>query len=358
MKDNTQHKTKTKLLFIKPFIYQRPSISSVVIKYLVLLLIQVIMLLLTKSYSAFFVVLTAVLGAACAASINFLAFHEQPFHIMSIITQGILIGMLLPENYPVVIVFFISFITLLLTRCIVFKGINSWINAPAIAIITAWFIGKNYFPEFTITTDLIPLRNSSVYLIQNGSYPVYSFDSTITSFLNATVFDFFKVSIPEGFISLMWDTHSVIPAFRFNILTILSSIVFLSDNSFSSVIPTLFLIVYGLLVRLFAPMMFGGFFNQGDIILAFFTSGTLFCSTFLIQWFGTCPTTLSGKILMGISTGILAFLIIGVGTSPIGMVYTVLVSNIFSLFIKAFEEKKNLKTTSKVVNKLAAKGEL
>lgn len=67
MKDNTQHKTKIKLLFIKPFIYQRPSISSVVIKYLVLLLIQVIMLLLTKSYSAFFVVLTAVLGAACAA---------------------------------------------------------------------------------------------------------------------------------------------------------------------------------------------------------------------------------------------------------------------------------------------------
>lgn len=348
---------KSRLQFIKPFVYARPSISSVLIRFLLLLSVQIIMLLITKSYAAFAVVVSAVLGSACAASISYLTTHEPPFHAMSIIIQGIFIGLLLPENYPLVIVFFISFIALFISISVAFKSINSWINVCAVAVIIAWFIGKQYFPGFTITSDLIPLRNSSVYLIQNGNFPIYEFDGTITNFLNSTVFGWFKVSIPEGFISLLWDSHSVIPAFRFNLITIISSIFIFSDNAFSGIIPTLFLVVYGLLVRLFAPMMFGGFFNKGDIILAMLTSGTLFSAVFLIQWYGTVPSTISGKILLGIFSGITAFLVTGCGTSPIGMVYTVLITNFISIFIKAIEERKNQITTAKVVVKLAAKGD-
>lgn len=354
-KHNT--KEKSKLLFIKPFIYKRPSISSVIIRMLILLSVQVFMLLFTKSYSAFGVVISAVLGAICAASINYLIYHEQPFHVMSIITQGMIIGLMLPESYPLVIVFFISLTSLVISRCLIFKGINSWINASIIAILIAWLVGNTYFPPFTITADLVPLRNSSLYLIQNGSFPTYSFDSSITSFLNSTIFAWFKITVPEGYISLLWDSHSIIPAFRFNIITIISSIIIFSDNSFSGIIPSLFLIVYGILVRLFAPMMFGGYFNQGDIILAILSSGTLFCATFLIQWYGTIPSTVTGKIILGITSGILAFFIIGCGTSPIGVAYTVLLTNIVSMFIKAFEEKQNLISTVKVINKIAAKGD-
>lgn len=354
-KHNT--KEKSKILFIKPFIYKRPSISSVIIRMLILLSVQVLMLLFTKSYSAFGVVISAVLGAICAASINYLIYHEQPFHVMSIITQGMIIGLMLPESYPLVIVFFISLTSLVISRCLIFKGINSWINASIIAILIAWLVGNTYFPSFTITADLVPLRNSSLYLIQNGSFPTYSFDSSITSFLNSTIFAWFKITVPEGYISLLWDSHSIIPAFRFNIITIISSIIIFSDNSFSGIIPSLFLIVYGILVRLFAPMMFGGYFNQGDIILAILSSGTLFCATFLIQWYGTIPSTVTGKIILGITSGILAFFIIGCGTSPIGVAYTVLLTNIVSMFIKAFEEKQNLISTVKVINKIAAKGD-
>lgn len=351
-----ENKEKSKVLFIKPFMYKRPSISSVIIRMLILLSIQAVMLLITKSYSAFAVLISSMLGAVCAASINYLISHEPPFHIMSIITQGMIIGLLLPENYPLVIVFFITLVTLIITRSLFFKNINAWINCSAIAVIVAWIIGSSYFPSFTITRDLIPLRNSSLYLIQNGSFPVYSFDSEITSFLNSSIFSWFKITIPEGYISLFWDSHSIIPAFRFNIITILSSIIIFSDNAFSGIIPSLFLIVYGLLVRLFAPLMFGGYFNQGDILLALLSSGTLFCATFMIQWYGTIPSTVTGKIILGIISGILAFFIIGCGTSPIGIAYTVLITNLVSMFIKAFEEKQNLISTVKVVNKIAAKG--
>ena len=328
-----------KLQNINPFIYTRPSISAVTVRILILLLIQVVMLLFTKSYDAVIVIGTTTLGGIAAASVNFLIYHEKPFQFLNIIVQGIFIGFLLPQEFPVVVAFFITFFTLIISRCIFFKSVNCWINICCVAVMIAWFIGRQYFPQFIITKDLISLKNSSVYLLQNGSFPIYSLDSTITSFLNEKVFSIFKVTIPEGFVSLLWDTNSSIPAFRFNLLTIISSVIIFADNAFSFIIPTLMLCVYAVLIRLFGPIFFGGSFNQGDIILAFLTSGTLFCSVFLIQWYGTVPIFLSGKIILGILAGIIAFLVTGAGTSPIGMVYTVLITNFVNIFIRTFQEK-------------------
>ena len=138
---------------------------------------------------------------------------------------------------------------------------------------------------------------------------------------------------------MLWDTKSIIPAFRFNLLTIIASIVLFSDNSFSVLIPSIFLIVYALMVRLFFPFMSGGEFNQGDILLAILTSGTLFVSVFMIQWFGTHPMTVIGKIIYAVFAGILAFFIAGCGTSPIGMVYVVIICNILNLLIRQVEEQ-------------------
>ena len=335
-------KLQKKMQNINPLFFIRPSIYAVNIRFLFLLALQYTMLLVTKSYDAAIVIGSSTLGGIAAASINFLIFHEKPFHFLNIILQGMVIGFLLPQEYPVVIVFFITFFTLVISRCVLFKSINCWINVCCVAVLIAWFIGRRFFPQFIITSDLVPLKNSSVYLIQNGSFPIYSFDSTITNFLNTKLFSFFKVTVPEGFVSLFWDTHSSIPAFRFNLLTIISSIIIFSDNAFSGIIPSLMLIVYGILVRLFAPMIFGGDFNQGDILLAFLTGGTLFCSVFLIQWYGTVPIYLSGKILLGVLAGIIAFLIMGVGTSPIGIIYTVLITNFANIFIRAIQEDKKI----------------
>lgn len=333
-------KLQNKTTNINPFIFVRPSISAVTIRFLILLSLQFVMLIITKSYKAAFVIGSSTLGGTAAACISFLIFHEKPFHFADMIIQGIFTGFLLPQEYPVTVVFFITFFTLIISRCIFFRNLNFRINVCCVTVVIAWFIGRKYFPQFTITADLIPLKNSSVYLIQNETFPVYGFDSAITNFLNTKVFSLFKITIPEGFVSMFWDTHSSIPAFRFNLLTILSSVVIFSDNAFSGIIPILMLFVYGILIRLFAPMIFGGSFNQGDILLAFLTGGTLFCSVFLIQWYGTVPVFLSGKIIFGITAGVIAFLVMGAGTSPIGMIYTVLITNFSNIFISAIQENK------------------
>ena len=356
MKDKfKERKLKTSRISVKPYVYSIPSISSVSKKLLVLLSLQVVMLLITGSYSAFAVVMTSLAASVIAAIINYYVRKEAFYNIMNLAIQGIIIGLLLPESFPPVTVFVISFSTIIISRTIVFQGINSWVNPPAISIIIAWYIGNIYFPQFAVSTELLTMKNTSMYLIQNGYFPIYSFDSPVTSFLNKYIFSFMNVSIPEGFVSLLWDSHSIIPAFRFNILTIISSIIIFSDNSFSLIIPSFFILFYSILVRIFVPYLFGGELFQGDIILALLSSGILFCLVFLLQWYGTIPVTVFGKIVLGIFSGIIAFGIIGCGTSPVGMVYTIICSNIICMIIRIFEEKKNDISTGKVIAKMSAK---
>ena len=355
MNELKDKKIKKSRISVRPFVYNIPSISAVSIRFIVLLLIQVIMLAITKSYSALIVVLASVLGAVSASVINQFVNKEPFYNITNIIIPGLFIGMLLPETYPPLIAFIITAITIFISRSIVFKGINCWLNIAPLAIVIAWYIGKQYFPPFQLNTGIINLRNPSVYLIENGTFPTYSFDAVITAWLNKYIFNIFNVSVPEGFVSLFWDTHSIIPAFRFNILTLISSIIIFSDNAFSLIIPSLFLAFYAIFVRLFAPFLFGGNFNQGDIILALLTSGILFCATFLMQWYGTIPVTVGGKVVLGIISGTTAFAIIGAGTSPVGMVFTVLLSNICCMIIRIFEEKNNEIAVSKVIDKLTIK---
>ena len=348
-------KIKNSRISVRPFVYNIPSISAVSIRFIVLLMLQVIMLAFTKSYSALIVITASVIGAICASSINHLINKEPFYNITNMIIIGLFIGMLLPESYPPVIAFIITAMTIFISRSIVFKGINCWLNVASLAIVIAWYIGKKYFPPFLINNGIINLRNPSVYLIENGTFPTYSFDASITAWLNKYIFNFFNVTVPDGYVSLFWDTHSVIPAFRFNVLTIISSIIIFSDNAFSLIIPSFFIAVYSVFVRLFAPFLFGGYFNQGDIILALLSSGTLFCATFLIQWYGTIPVSVGGKVVLGVISGATAFAIIGAGTSPVGMAYTVLISNICCMIIRIFEEKNNEIAVSKVIDKLMAK---
>ena len=350
-----EKKLKNSRISVKPFVYSIPSISSVSIRVLVLLSLQLIMLLLTGSVKALIIDAVCLTGALTAAAINYYVRKDPLYNIMNLAIQGIIIGLLLPESYPPAMAFVISFATILISRVIVYKSINSWINVPAIAVIIAWYIGSIYFPQFALTPELLGLRNSSVYLIQNGYFPTYSFDSPVTAFLNKYIFSLMNVTIPEGFVSLMWDSHSIIPAFRFNLVTIVSSIIIFSDNAFSVIIPSSFLVVYGALVRIFVPYFYGGSLNQGDIILAFLTSGVLFSVVFLLQWYGTTPVSVQGKVILGILTGVLAFAIIGCGTSPVGIAYTIIISNIISMVIRILEEKQNDLITGKVIEKYSAK---
>lgn len=332
---------------VRPFIYKKSSIINTTIHIFILLILQLICLGIYKSFDALFVI------GGCTLASLFVYFYrlalnkEHIYDIFGYLIQGIFIGMFLPESYPPVVAAFITLFVVWGVKSVAINPSNIWVNTVAFSVIIAWFIGKQFFPDFLITAEMLEMKNPSLTLIQNGTFPVMSLDSTITGFLNNTVFGFLKVSVPEGYISFLWDSHSVIPAFRFNLLTIFSSIVLFSDDSIEVLIPSIFLLVYAALVRLFAPMFFGGTFNSGDIILALFSSGTLFVSLFMLQWFNTIPSTGSGKVIYAVLCGVIAFILVGAGTSPIGMIYTILIGNLLSVIIKTIETKKEIFSVKK-----------
>ena len=138
---------------------------------------------------------------------------------------------------------------------------------------------------------------------------------------------------------MFWDTQSMIPAFRFNILTLFSSMLLISVGIINWIVPTSFLAIYGILVRLFSQTLFTGIVGQGDLLLALLTSGTLFTAFFIVDFYGTTPITNLGKLIYGITVGIIAFFITGCGTSPIGSMFTVLFANVVSPIIQLFEDK-------------------
>jgi len=333
---------KRKYSLVRPFIYKKSSITNICLKMLLLLFIQIVCLAVYKNYRSLVIIGACTLASVAVYAIQFFLRKDQIYGIFSALVQGIITGMLLPENYPPVVSGVLSFVIFYSIRYIAPNPSNVWVNIVAFIVVIAWFIGKQFFPDFLITPEMLEMKNPSLSLIQNGSFPVLPADSLITSFLNNYVFKFLKVSVPEGYISFLWDSHSSIPAFRFNILTILSSIVLFADDSVDFTIPSIFVFVYAVLVRLFAPMIFGGSFYSGDIILALFSSGTLFTGLFLLQWFGTTPSTKGGKIFYGIFSGIMAFILVGAGTSPVGMVYTILIGNIMTVVIKVLETRKEI----------------
>jgi electron transport complex protein RnfD len=334
--------TKIRRRFLlRPYSYINFSFYSLTVKMLILLFLQMGMLLLAKSYQAFFVVIAS-MTASVLADFLWVLFTKNtrntnlyPFLIAAV--QGILCGMLIPQDYPVVAVFLVVFFTMLILKDFFGGFAYAWINPCMFTVIILWIVGADLFPGFLLPFDSFASRNPSLLLIENGIVPVYHFDSAITDFFNDTVFSWLKVSVPEGYISMLWDTNSVIPAFRFNFITLISSIILFSDNFVDMIIPGVFLFVYAILIRVISPFFFSGLMFQGDILLAFLTSGTLFTAFFLINWNGTVPCTVIGKTAYAFITAIAMFFIAGCGTSSCGAVFTVLVANVCSILIQQVE---------------------
>ncbi|WP_191014164.1 RnfABCDGE type electron transport complex subunit D [Treponema zioleckii] len=337
-----------KSVSLKPFKYLTPSVRTEAYCILALLLPHVLMLLLTKSFASIAIIISSLLASLFVDITDHAANRKDAFMITVSIIRGLAIGLMIPSAFSPFTVFFITLSVLLLNRYVLGGFANSWVNPVAVTVAICWIIGMQFFPQLSISLSDLQVRNPALTLIQNGSIPVLSVDPKITGFLNEKLFSMFGVAIPDGYISFLWDTHSIIPAFRFNLLTLVSSIYLFAFNLLSPIIPCVFLITYGGLVRLVAPFLYNGPLFNGDVILAFLSSGVLFSTIFLLQWHGTTPLTNRGKFFYGLFAGILAFLIIGVGMSSSGYVFTILIINVISPLIQSIENhylKKDISTS-------------
>lgn len=322
---------------LRPFTYIAPSIRTSALVMIFVLIPQLLMLALTKSFSSLLIIAATVVGSILADFVYSRINRQNAINFVTAIVQGILIGMFIPSTYNILVIFIVTFSTVFFTKYAFGGFAGSWANPMAVTVAVAYLLSSACFPKYGVTMQDLSTRNAALSLIQNGSIPILANDYKATAFFNNMIFRLFKVSIPEGYMTLLWDTGSIIPAFRFNVLTMLGSIVVFAFDIIDGIIPIVFLAVYAILVKIFGPFVAGQHLFQGDMLLAIFTSGTLFGATFMLNWYGTTPVTKRGKILFGVIAGIIGFLIMGVGTSSAGMIFVVLIMNVVSTVIQIYE---------------------
>lgn len=338
-----------KTVSLSPFKYLTPSVRTKAYFLLFALLPQIVMLFVTESFASLTILLASVLASILAEAADFGKNRTDLFLWTIAVVRGALIGLLIPSNFPPVAVFFVAFIVIFVNRSVFGGFAKSWLNPVALTVVVCWLVGMRLFPPLLVTLDDLQSRNPALSLIHDGAFPMLSLDARITNFLNNNVFGSLGVSIPDGYVSMFWDTKSPIPAFRFNLITILTSIVLFSFDVYNVMIPGIFLAVYAVLVRFVAPFIYDGPAMQGDVILAMLSSGTVFCVLFLLQWYGTVPLMNRGKFIYGAVGGVIAFCIVGVGTSSAGFVFTILLLNVVSPLIQTVENYFEKKYTESVI---------
>lgn len=322
---------------LKPFKYLEPSIHTVTIAKVAVLLPYVVLLFLTNSWNSLAIIASAIAASIVCESLDILYSRKTPFKWLNTLARAVIIALLLPCDFPPLAVFFVTMSTILMIRYVLGGFADTWVNTAAVTVAICWLVGANLFPHFSLTREILQTKNPSLSLIQSGIYPVLSFDGAVTTSLNDSIFSLFRVNVPEGYVSLLIDSQSPIPAFRFNLLTLVISLILFSFNFLKPLIPAVFIAVYAILVRFACPLFGAGLAGNGDVLLALLTSGTLFSSIFLLQYTGTLPVTTAGKIFYGVICGFFAFMIMGPGDSSVGFVFTVIVANILSPVIQYFE---------------------
>lgn len=338
-----------KNITLKPFSFISKSVETGGIFILALLSLQIIMLFFTKSFSSLVLVLFAVLASVFSELVYYFTKKKFASSFIYSIINGILVGLLLPQDYPPFAIFIITFFCFTICKYAWDGFGHSWVNPVALTVVLLYFLNPDYFKNFALDFESLKTKNPTLILIQNGTVPILSVDSKITAFLNKTVFNLFGIVIPEGYVSLFWDSGANIAAFRFNFITLISSIILLSFDMIDALIPTIFIFTYSVLVRFVLPLFLGETSISGDIFLALLTSGTLFSTLYLLQFFGTTPLSLCGKIVFAIISGILAFFIIGFGTSSCGYIFVILCMNVISPIIQYFENLAVNKKLNKVL---------
>ncbi|MCM1320742.1 MAG: RnfABCDGE type electron transport complex subunit D [Bacteroides sp.] len=322
-----------------PFLHFTPSVHIRSRVLLLSFLPHICMLMYTKSYSSLYILIASAAASFCAELLHCALRRTADIQNGTFLLQGFFIGMFVPAGYHPAAVFFVSFGSLLLIKYAFGGGADSWIHPVCFTVVLLYFLGMAAFPQTDITAEALKRGSLVQNFLTEQNAAGAAFDEKITSWLNTYIFRLFGAEIPAGYISMFWDTHSAVPAFRFNFFTLLSSVFLLTENMIRALVPCLYMIAYAFCVRVFAFVPVTGSYFNGDMLFALLSGGTLFSAFFLLDWQGTVPLGAAGKVLYACSAGCAAFLFCGCGASSVGCVFTILVMNIFSVFIQFLEDR-------------------
>jgi len=326
--------------YLSPFIHRSMSVKSIYFTFIILLLPQIACLFVQHDLYAVLNIFSATTATLICQSIVYYI-EKSTFKIpLQALFQGLLIGFFMPNNIGFLFVFLVSFLGFFLTR-VAFGKAGKWLHSTAIVLIIAYLSHPElfYFNSQLPTNNVLetaPSVTSSLSI--NSTLTTASLDSSITSFLNAYILNNLGVSLPEGYLSLFWNSSHLIPACRYNLLTIVASIILISLKVYDYTISLVFLLIYSFYVYCFAKIETQGLF-EGDILYALMNGGLLFIIFFALGEPHSFPKTSIYRILASLFIATISFILARGEPSFIIISFAILLLNIISPFIEEIEKK-------------------
>ena len=334
-------------LMTAPFVYTRLPVLGMNIAVLSLLGIQILILAITADFYALLNITAAVMGVLCVENLlRYLASSKLSLSLEMVIS-GLLIGFFMPTGIGFVFVFILSAFSVFIVKTVFGGTGRNWLNPVAFAVCAAYISRPEAFPPLISDFSLLREKGSIFALMEANGLLKLKTDFAVTSALNSLLLHGVGVTLPEGYISLFLNSTSSIPAFRYNIITLMSSIILFSIRVADYILPAFFLTTYAILVWTFGMVPVSNIYFTGDILSAVLTGGVLFAAFFVMTEPASSPKTKYGKAMSGFFTGLFAFFICAHGASPAGIFFAIILSNVISPLIEKLEIKIQAKKRSR-----------
>jgi electron transport complex protein RnfD len=303
---------------------------------------------LTDACSSMIVALAAVGGMVLAELLVDYVSGGRSIRDGSAVTSALVLSLLLPNHIPPGLVFLSSLFAMLVIKHS-FGGLGAnWVN-PAVG---GWLCIRLGWPQaFTIALKdssltflfasldkgfLDPLGSPLGILKING-IGTGSLDTTLTAFLNNTLFSLTGAELPGGYIDLLVYSGPGIIADRGILALLLGTIIITATEVNRFWIPLSSLAVYGLFVRIFGALPFGGLWGEGDILFGLFSGGTLAAAFLLAADPSTGSKSNIGSLITALLMGIFSFIFRYWGYEPYGAFFAIALLNVLVPLIRYFE---------------------
>lgn len=320
-----------------PFLFTRPTVFAVVTIQLISLIPVLVVMGIEHNYKSFLIILIAFM-ANYISDLFLNSFKiSKGIIIEQILLESILIGLFLPQSISVVIVFYSVFFACFFSKYLYGGNGTNWISPVATSILIIYINAPTFFSSSLLSIENLQSIGSFFEAIKLEGFTILNIDSSLTQKFNNSLFAKLGTRLPEGYISLLWASPSLIPAVRYNFLILVSSIFLLATKAINWFISFIFILTYACCIYIFSGVPYGLPFLSGDVIFSFLTTGVFFVAFYILPHYSLFPKTITGKIIASFCAGFIAFIFTGPGDLPIGTIFSVLCISLINVVIEYIE---------------------
>jgi electron transport complex protein RnfD len=311
---------------------------------------------LTDSFASLVVALTVTAAAVLTELlISYKSVRMAALKDGSAVASALVLSLMLPNHiHPVYAALGACFAMAVVKHS--FGGLGSnWLN-PAIG---GWlFIRLSWSSAFNNALTASPLSALTESLKRGFSTPQGSplgllkidgngffaggspLDAAVRNLLNNTIFSITGAELPGGYIDLFVSSAEGIIADRGLGALLLGAVIITASQVSRSWIPAVYLGAYGVFIRIFGALPFGGNFGGGDILFGFLSGGTMAAAFLLTADPATGAKSVPGVLVVSLLAGILSYLFRYLGAEPYGAFYAVALLNAALPLIRRIESRK------------------